>query len=123
MRALILSTAILCLFVVSTAEAASTVTLAWDAETNGGRTTGYEVLYGTSPGSYEWHVDAGLVTSFTVGNLTPGETYYFAVRAYSADGAVSAASLEVVHSVAADTVSSLTLTPATPSPASPTVRR
>jgi hypothetical protein len=43
---------------------------------------GYEVYIGTSPGTYTQTTDVGNVTTFLVSGLSPGETYYFAVRAY-----------------------------------------
>ena len=80
-RALVLVFCILALS-VATAEARP-YRLAWDRKSDG-LTTGYRVYYGTAPGSYQLAngVDVGNAQEFTA-DLTPGVTYYFAVRAYS----------------------------------------
>ena len=64
--------------------------LTWDAPTTNADGTplvdlaGYRVHYGTSPGNYTEIVDIGMVdpTTYTVRNLTSGNTYYFVVTAY-----------------------------------------
>ncbi|HQZ37484.1 MAG TPA: fibronectin type III domain-containing protein [Vicinamibacterales bacterium] len=76
----------------SAAWAQQTVTAMWDTNTDP-YTAGYRVYYGTAPGSYQWNVDAGNQTSAPV-NLTPGSTYYFAVRAYNASYQLGPASNE-----------------------------
>lgn len=95
-----------------TAEAGG-LTVAWDPPTDG-ITTGYVIGYGTQPGSYTNVVDVGATLSFTVGGLADGTTYYFAVRAYSATGALSSYSVEVSGSTAS--VMPGTNTPPTISP-------
>jgi hypothetical protein len=72
---------------------AGRVKLAWDANTET-FVTGYEVFYGTSPGTYTGSVDVGNTTTYEIQGLTNGVTYYFVVKAYSADQ-TSAASNEV----------------------------
>ena len=83
-------------FLLSTAAAAQArpYTLQWDANTDG-VTTGYQISYGTAPGSYgsTADIDVGNVTAFQV-DLAPGTTYYFIVRAYGA-GNVGPASTEL----------------------------
>ena len=81
-RALVLVFSILALS-VATAEARP-YQLAWDRNTDG-LTTGYRVYYGTAPGAYQPAngIDVGNAVEFTA-DLTPGSSYYFVVRAYSA---------------------------------------
>ena len=61
--------------------------------------TGYRVYYGTASGAYIQSLgngmNAGMSTSFTVSNLTPGKLYYFAVTAIDASGNESIYSNEV----------------------------
>ena len=66
---------------VSAGDAQTTVTAAWDRNTDS-VTAGYRVYYGTSPGSYQWSVDAGNQISLPLA-LTPGSAYYVSVRAYN----------------------------------------
>ncbi len=73
---------------------AATVTLEWDANEEAD-VAGYQVVYGTRSGDYSATVDVGTRTSFAVGNLEAGRSYYFAVRAYDISGAVSSPSSEV----------------------------
>jgi len=71
---------LLVLSVVSSASAQTTVTATWDRNTDA-LTAGYRVYYGTSSGTYQWSVDVGNQVSAPI-NLSPGSSYYFAVRAY-----------------------------------------
>ena len=43
---------------------------------------GYSVYYGISSQNYNESLDVEHVTTYTVGSLTEGQTYYFAVTAY-----------------------------------------
>lgn len=86
----------LCLSVLASpwrADAARSVTLAWDPSTS--VVAGYELVYGTSSGSYTATVAVGLVTVYTVSNLSDTSDYYFAVRAYTSTGVRGALSAEV----------------------------
>ena len=56
---------------------------------------GYRLYMGTSPGSYGAPISVGNVTSYTVGNLTSGVRYYFAVSAVDTSDNESARSTEV----------------------------
>ncbi len=60
--------------------------LTWEAAT--GDITGYRLYYGTSRGNYLFNKDVGDVTQYPVSNLSlsPGNTYYFVVRAYNESG-------------------------------------
>ena len=68
----------LCLF--STNVLAGEVTLAWDPPS--AEYGGFILAYGTSSGSYTQTQDVGSQAIYTVTSLNPGQTYYFAVKAY-----------------------------------------
>jgi hypothetical protein len=64
----------------------ASVSLAWQA-LRSSEVTGYNVYYGTTPGLYtQRRTLVATATSDVLGNLTPGQRYYFAVRALSAAG-------------------------------------
>ncbi len=68
-----------------------TIKLSWDEATDNTEVTGYQVHYGTEsvtePGeNYENSVDVGNVTEYEFTDLQVGETYYFSVIAYDAEG-------------------------------------
>jgi lysophospholipase L1-like esterase len=63
----------------------ATVMLSWSAPTNG-LPVSYLIRYGTSPGVYEWLLQAGDTFSTTVTGLVNNTTYYFAVVARHAAG-------------------------------------
>ena len=75
---------------------AGQVQLSWTAPTedeDGIRLTdlaGYKLYYGQNSrqvsGSYQFSVDVGNRTSYTLTNLTDGQRYYFAVTAYNTEG-------------------------------------
>jgi len=79
---------------VSVPALAVSVTVAWDPnkETD---VVGYKVFYGTRSGVYSLSPAVGKVTTWTVNDLTPGVTYYFAVQAVNSSGLTSPLSLEV----------------------------
>ncbi len=79
----IVATLLLLLVTASAALAQTTVTAQWDRNTDS-QTAGYRLYYGTSPGSYQWSVDAGNQTSAPI-TLSSGSVYYFTVRAYDAN--------------------------------------
>lgn len=93
---------------------AADVTLAWDAPTDG-MTTGYVIAYGFAPGSYGQQQDVGFVTQAAVSGLAAG-THYFVVRAYDAEGDLSDPSNEVSATIAAPTITSVSLSSNVPSP-------
>ena len=76
---------------------AAQVTLEWDAVIHP-LLEGYLVHYGTYSGDYDVSLDVGNWTSCTIAGLEEGETYYFAVTAYSTEGEESDFSNEVSHS-------------------------
>jgi Fibronectin type III domain len=75
----------------------SSATLAWNAVT-GTPISGYRVYVGEAPRLYTRTITVSTVTSTTVGSLTRGRTYYFAVVAYNSAG-VSAPSNEVSKTI------------------------
>jgi hypothetical protein len=74
----------------------SSATLGWNAVT--GTINGYRVYVGEAPRLYTRTITVGTVTSTTVGSLTRGRTYYFAVAAYNSAG-VSPLSNEVIKTI------------------------
>ena len=71
-----------------------TATLTWTANAEAD-VSGYNVYMGTTPGMYGAPVSVGNVTSYTVGNLNGGITYYFTVTALNNSGSESLHSSEV----------------------------
>jgi hypothetical protein len=76
------------------AQAATSVTLAWDPSGTSG-IAGYRLHYGTSSHSYSQTSDLGNTTTTTLSNLLPGQTYYFAITDYNTTGVESLPSNEV----------------------------
>jgi hypothetical protein len=74
--------------------AAETVRLAWDPSTEPD-VAGYRVFRGTASGLYDWIRDVGLVTACEFADVSPGQTYYFAVTAYNERGFESEPSAEL----------------------------
>ena len=80
------------------AQAATSLTLAWDPSSAAG-IRGYRLHYGTTSRGYSQSSDLGNTTTTTVSNLVPGQTYYFAVTDYNTAGVESAYSNEVSFTV------------------------
>jgi hypothetical protein len=80
------------------ARAQSSVTLGWDASTDPAL-AGYRLYQGVVSHTYTSSTNVGKATTGTVGGLTPGLTYYFAVTAYDTSGLESAYSGEVSYTV------------------------
>src|SRR4051812_25888787 len=85
----------------ATPAAASSLKLAWDANTEP-EVSGYVVVYGRQPGVYSSQQDAGAATTFKLTHLLPGGRYYIAVRAKTATGLLSDPSNEVSEIAPAD---------------------
>ncbi|HQZ39791.1 MAG TPA: hypothetical protein PLH72_12210 [Vicinamibacterales bacterium] len=83
---------------------AQTVTATWDRNTDS-YTAGYRLYYGNAPGTYATNVDTGNQTSRQL-TLSPGQTYYFVVRAYNSTSELGPASTEA----------SVTISPLPPAP-------
>lgn len=94
-------------------QAAGSVTLAWDANTEPDK-SGYNVYFGETIGNYTNKIAAGNLTSFTVAGLTESKTYYFVVTCYNASGLESDFSNRVSYTVpapnTAPTISSINVT-------------
>ena len=61
------------------------VTLEWDPNAEPDL-AGYKLYYGTASRDYAQVIDVGDTSTYTVTNLTAGDTYYFAVTAHDASG-------------------------------------
>lgn len=64
----------------------SNIELAWSHSEGA---AGYRVSYGTASGTYSETIDTGMLAQqnkLSVSGLTPGQTYYFVVKAYNASG-------------------------------------
>ena len=79
---------------VRDAHAATSITLAWDPNSEPDM-AGYKLYYGTTRGAYEFAIDVGNQTTYSISGFTEGEDYYFAVAAYNVYGLESAFSDEV----------------------------
>ena len=75
----------------------TTATLTWTANTETDL-SGYKVYVGKASGVYGAPIDVGKVTSYVVGNLQLGNTYYFTVTAYDGSNNESLHSAEVTKS-------------------------
>ncbi len=114
-RNLVFFSVLLVALLISVWARAEQVTLAWDANTEPDL-AGYKVHYGTASGSYTSSLDVNKVTTASIGTLTAGQTYYFAVTAYNSSNKESGYSNQVSYSVLAP--NGAPLTPATPTGAS-----
>ena len=86
------------LFACTLAKAASSVALDWDPNTDPS-VAGYNVYYGGASRSYTNVINVGNTTNTVVNGLVEGQTYYFAVTAYTFDGTESDYSDEFVYLV------------------------
>src|SRR2546428_12525071 len=94
-RALFVTCALTALcFLAPALSSAAQVTLALDPNTEPDL-AGYKLYYGTSSGSYQFSVDVGNVTSYTLSGLLEGRIYYFVVTAHNLSLAESGFSNEV----------------------------
>jgi len=81
---LLLIPILLCPLFIQHVDAAS-VTLTWDPNSEPD-IAGYKLYYGKTSGSYEFAIDVGNQTSYSISDLEDGKTYYFIVRAYNVFG-------------------------------------
>jgi len=86
---------------------AGQVALTWEANTEP-HLGGYRIYYGTASRVYDWSIDVGKVTTYTVSNLTNGITYYFASKAYTASNQESGYSDEAVQDTCTYSISPAT---------------
>src|SRR4030095_11881 len=100
LRSLLVLLACLSLAFVATPAQAQQVQLAWDAPVQADGTpvpnlAGYKLYSCCETGQYQTTLPVGLTTTYTVTNVSAGQTYYFAVKAYDSSGTESAFSNEV----------------------------
>ena len=88
--------------VMALAASALALELAWNPNPEP-NITGYELSYGTTPGSYARTIAVDSIPSATLTDLLPGTTYYFSVRAVNSSGLKSAASQEISYQTPAAT--------------------
>src|SRR5881397_2778440 len=88
---------------------AAQVTFAWNADTEPDL-AGYKLYYGFSSGSYQFSVDVGNLTSYTLSGLLEGRIYYFAATAYNLSLAESDFSNEVSKAIADVTPPTVSMT-------------
>lgn len=86
------------LFGCGMAKALTGVTLGWSPNADP-TVAGYNVYYGTASRSYKSSIDVGSNTQTAIRGLAEGETYYFAVTAYTIDGFESDYSEEIAYLV------------------------
>jgi len=79
-------------------QAQANVTLSWNPSPDP-LVAGFNIYYGGASGVYTNKTATGTATSLTISNLVVGASYYFAATTYSAAGAESALSGEVVYTV------------------------
>ena len=77
---------------------AGVLTLQWDPSPDSSA-AGYTVYVGTEPGRYSTAFNVGNQLWFTFQEADPGQSYYFAVAAYSSDNMVGPLSAEVAAQV------------------------
>jgi hypothetical protein len=97
---------LLSLFACNLAKAVSSTSLEWNPNADPS-VAGYNVYYGGASRTYTNVINAGNSTNAVIDGLVEGKTYYFAVTAYTDDGAESDYSDEYIYIVPGF----LTLTP------------
>ena len=100
LRSLLILLACLSLAFTATPAQAAQVQLAWDAPLQADGTpvanlAGYKLYSGSQSGQYQTALPVGMATTYTVTNVSAGQTYYFAATAYDSAGVESAFSKEV----------------------------
>src|SRR5262245_40335945 len=100
LRSLLVLLACLSLAFAATTARAAQVQLAWDKPLQADGTpipnlAGYKLYYGSQSGQYPTMIPVGMTTTYTVTNLSAGQTYYFAAKAYDSNSTESAFSNEV----------------------------
>ena len=83
------------LAITATSNADQSVTLAWDRHESHGPEITFDLLWGLASRSYTERADAGTNLIYTVRNVPPGVTNYFAVIAKTPEGLMSDYSDEV----------------------------
>lgn len=107
------SAVLVSLFVCSLAKATLSVPLDWNPNTDPS-VAGYNVYYGSASHNYTNVINVGYTTNTVVGGLVEGQTYYFAVTAYTFDGLESDFSNEYIFLVPGRLTITQGATPASP---------
>src|SRR5262245_18462321 len=107
-RSLLVLLVCLSLAFTATPALAAQMQLAWDAPVRASGTpvpnlAGYKLYYGSQSGQYQTRVSVGLATTYTVTNVSAGQTYYFVVTAYDTANTESRFSNEVSVTLPTDT--------------------
>src|SRR5437867_8523453 len=100
LRSLLVLLACLSLAFATTPAQAAQAQLVWDAPVQANGTpvsnlAGYKLYYGSQSGQYQTAIPVGLTTTYTITNVSTGQTYYFAITAYDTTGTESTFSNEV----------------------------
>jgi len=114
LRSLLALLVCLSLAYAATPAPAAEVQLAWDAPMQADGTpvlnvAGYKLYSGSQSGQYQTVVPVGLTTTYTVKDVSTGQTYYFAVQAYDSTGAESAFSDEISVTLSTNSLSTNTI--------------
>ena len=96
--------ALLTILLSSQKALAEPISVVWNENPEFEQVAGYNLYYGTESGIYTTMVDVGNITSDELSQLIIGETYYFAVTAYTAAGLESEYSQELAYTVTAQDV-------------------
>lgn len=72
---------------------AASILMRWNANTESDL-AGYKVYYGNQSRTYSSSANVGKVTSYQIGNVSTGRTYYVALKAYDTSGNESGYSSE-----------------------------
>jgi hypothetical protein len=88
--------------VLPTLSLAGSATISWNPNAEPDL-SGYRIYYGTASRSYGPPIPVAKVTQYTLGNLTDGKTYYFAVTAIDLTANESGYSTEAQKAIPATT--------------------
>lgn len=99
LRLIIVNVIILIISCISATDAiADSVTLAWDPDPNAD-VAGYLLYYSTAANDLTHEINVGKATTISVRDLTEGQTYFFAVSAYTASAVKSVLSNEISYTI------------------------
>jgi hypothetical protein len=88
------------LMMIATRSFAGGLLVTWDPNSESDL-AGYRIYYGVEQSVYTQMIDVGNVTSYTIGNLQEGVTYFLVVTAYDLNGNESLPSAEISATVTA----------------------
>jgi len=99
-----ITTCLILMLLPGLSSAATSVTLAWDPNTEADL-AGYRVYYGQKSGEYSFQENVGNTTRYTMAGLEEGKTYYFAVTAFNDNNLESPFSKELAYTIPIETPS------------------